>query len=229
MTKNVLDELYVSHEILMERISKILRGEKEEEKSKYYNLSTHSYIRRNCWEILLPLDKEEWSKTAAELNLNYEESMPWPNFSTYCYSMDVVCPPNIPFRCLYFGYAVMEDGSVVKTAFYHWYKMVNYQIMPQGIVMDPLADMKGIKPRYYIGCSVDREDIEGFIHSRKINVLERYVERKSKKEHEERLHDSYMEAYYIQMAYEPHYLPQALQEFAKKEDLPFPEDQRGST
>lgn len=228
MTKEVLDKMYENHDVLMEKIHQILWGKDEEEKKKYFNSETHYYIRKNCWEILLPLPKEEWSEKVTELSLRYEKVMPWPQYSSYNYTMDVLCPPFIPHICLYFGYAVMEDGTVFKSAFFHWHKMVKYQEMPQGIVMDPFADMHGIKPKYYVGSCVDKEDLENFLLTRKGNILESYAKRKNKKEHEERLHDTYMQAYFLQMAHEPNYFPKKLKEFAKKEGLWFPEEQKSS-
>jgi hypothetical protein len=139
---------------------------------------------------------------------------------------DVLLPPHLTPSSLYFGYAFLEDGSIVKTCFFNWMKIVEYQEMPQGIVMDPLVKVHGISVKYYIGVSIEKQDLENFLLRMPGHPLENYVARKSKEEHEKRLHDSYMDAYYLQMLHEPHYLPHKLQEFAKKEGLPFPEDQR---
>lgn len=229
MTKELLDEMYKEHDALMKDIQKILWDDNQKDNHPlYYNSITHHFLYEHAWEILLPVPQEEWFTTLQNLG-RYNAEMPWPQYATYQYCMDVILPPEIPASSLYFGYAILEDGSVKKTSFFGWMQMVEYQAMPQGIVMDPLAKIHNIPVKYYVGIEIDKEDIQNFILKRAPgHPLESYVERRSKKEHEERLHKSSMESYWLQMQYEPHYLPRALQEFAKKEGLPFPEDQRST-
>lgn len=226
MTAELLDSMYEEHLKLMDNIQKILWDETQKDKhSQYYNTYTHSFLREHAWEILFPVPQEEWFRNLQNLN-RYASEMPWPQYAPYQYSMDVVHPPEIPASALCFGYAILEDGTVKKTCFFNWMKMVDYQAMPQGIVMDPLAKIHNIPVKYYVGVDIEKSDIESFLLRTPGHPLENYVQRKNKEEHEKRLHDSYMESYYIQIQYEPHYLPRALQEFAKKHGLPFPTDQR---
>ncbi len=226
MTEELLNSMYEEHHKMMDAIQNILWDENQKDKHpQYYNSYTHNFLKRNAWEILFPVPQEEWFRSLQDLN-QYNKEMPWPQYAPYQYSMDVLFPPNLQASALYFGYAILEDGTVKKTCFFNWMKIVNYQVMPQGVVMDPLAKLHDISVKYYVGVPLDREDLERFISRTPGHPLENYVTRKNKEEHEKRLHDSYMESYYLQMQYEPHYLPYALQEFAKANGLPFPKDQR---
>lgn len=226
MTKELLDSMYKEHEKMMNSVQEILWDENQKAKhQQYYNSHTHSFLKRHAWEILFPVPQEEWFTNLQDFN-RYNSEMTWPQYAPYQYSMDVVCPPNISVYALYFGYAILEDGTVRKTAFFNWMKMVEYQEMPQGIVMDPLAKIHKIPVKYYVGVSIDNEDIRNFLSRVPGHPLENYVNKKNKKEHDERLRDSYMEAYFLQMQHEPNYLPKALREFAEREGLYFPEDQR---
>lgn len=227
--KSKLDEklaqMYEDHSLLMQKIAGIL-WEKGED-PQYYEKSTHCFLQEHAWEIMLPLPKNKWSKTFSELNKSYDQGMKWPNFTTYCYSSDVLFPPNINSSSLLFGYAIMENNTVVKTAFFEGIVLDGISF-PKSVAIDPLAELHGIKPKYYIGVSVEKEDLERFRFKKDVRVLEGYVERKNKEANKTRLYDSYIAAYHLQMAYAPNYLPRRLQEFARKNRLPFPEDQRAS-
>lgn len=142
--------------------------------------------------------------------------------------MDVLFPPNMAASSLYFGYAILEDGTIQKTCFFNWMKIVDYQVMPQGIVMDPLAKLHNISVKYYVGVPIEKEDLQRFISRVPGHPLENYVKRKNNEEHEKRLHDTYMQAYFLQLQYEPNYFPRKLREFAEKEGLYIPEDQRST-
>lgn len=228
MTSELLDSMYEKHHKLMADIQGIIWDENQKDKhSQYYNSSTHGFLKEHAWEILFPVPEEEWFRNLKNLS-RYNKDMPWPQFAPYQYTMDVIYPPNMTESSLCFGYAFLEDGTVKKTCFFNWMKIVNYQVMPQGIVMDPLAKLHGISVKYYVGVPIDKEDLEHFLLRAPGHPLENYVKRKRDEEHQQRLHDSYMEAYYLQMQYEPNYLPHKLQEFAKKEGLPFPKDQKSN-
>lgn len=156
VTKEILDDMYKEHEKAMEFIRQILRDENKKDLHRnYYNLQTHNFLEKHAWEILLPVSQEEWFKSLQELK-RYNDQMPWPQYATYQYCMDVALPPNISEHALYFGYAILEDNAVVRTCFFQWMKLVNYQIMPQGIVMDPLAKIHNIPVKYYVGISVEK-------------------------------------------------------------------------
>jgi hypothetical protein len=83
----------------------------------------------------------------------------------------------------------------------------------------------GITPDYYIGCWAEKQDIDNFMVLRK-NPLELFVNRKNKQEHQERLYDSYMEAYNLQMYHEPGYFPPQLIKFCEENDLYIPPQER---
>ncbi len=94
------------------------------------------------------------------------------------------------------------------------------------MVIDPLAHYRGIKADFYTGCYIaDKRYIEDWIIHR-TNPLEIYVEEKNRKEHQERIHQSYMESYYTQLSHEPGWFPDQLIDFAKKEGLYIPPQKR---
>lgn len=220
-----LEGMYKDHTLLMQSITNTLF--KKGEDPRYYDKSTHHFLKDHAWEIMLPLPKERWPKKYSELSKSFDPEMSWPNFTMYCYSSCVLFPPMMDISSLLLGYAVMEDNTVLKTTFFEGIMMDGLSY-PKSVAIDPLADMHGIKPKYYVGVSVEKEDLQRFLLNRDILVLEGYVERKNEEAHKERLHQIYMKAYEIQMTYEPHYLPRRLQEFARENGLSFPEDQRSS-
>lgn len=194
---------------------------KDEKSQHFYNLPTHQYITKEGWELLFPLEKQNWPERFSNMERNYDpELMTWPGFTTYCYTMDVAAPPSIPSVLLHFGYAIV-DGKLVRSTFFVVQQMVGYQGWPQGMVIDPLAEIHGIQPAFYVGCNVPMEEIEHWMFNRR-NPLETYVDRKNKELHQERLHDIYMESYRQQMLHEPEWFPVGLIEFAKKENLYIP-------
>ncbi len=228
MKSEILERMYKDHHALMDEIQNILWDEeKKDEHQLYYNSQTHGHLMRHAWEILLPVSEDEWFRNLKNFE-RYDKNLPWPQFSFYQYSMDVVLPPNVSVSALYFGYAVLEDGTVKKCAFFQWMKIVEYQAMPQGVVMDPLAKLHNIKIKYYVGIPVDMKDLEDFLLRIPGIPLENYVKRKKEEEHQQRLHDSYMESYYLQMSYEPQYFPRKLIEFAEKNGLYITDGQKGS-
>jgi hypothetical protein len=187
-----------------------------------FNTETHLYILKHGWEILIPADKkEEWHDKFQAMT--YDSMMKWPQTTTYNYIMGVLAPPFIPSSILHFGYAVLED-KLIRSAFYVVQNMVDYQVMPQGMVIDPLAFIQGVKPSFYVGCSVDKKDIESFLMNRKNpkNPLEEYVRRTNQKEHEKRIYDSHIEGYFLQMNYQPDWFSEQLMEFAVEQDLHIP-------
>jgi len=209
----------------------------------YYDLSTHSFLKRDGensagWprEVILPLPKEEWPEKFRELEKRYESQMTWPNYSMYLYTMDVFCPPFIPNCLLHFGYAVYQN-KLVRCPFFVVFQMTEQTInkekimMAEGFAIDPLALMGGITPDCYVGVNVKQEYVEEWFLSRGRtgHPLENYVNKKRQEEHEERLNDSYMEAYNLQMTYEPGWFPQQLIDFAKKEGLYIPKQDRTDT
>ena len=197
-------------------------SDKRTEKTAHlFNRSTHAYLIHNAWEILLPAKPEQWNSKFKEMN--YDSQMPWPQASTYNYTMEVIAPPFIPSSMLPFGYAFVDDKPV-RSAFFVIQGMVDYQVMPQGFVIDPLVNQKGIKPSFYFGCTVEKEDIHNFLSLKK-NPLEAFVEKTNKKEHEERIYTSRMDGYYLQMQYRPDWFSEPLMKFAVNEDLPIPDSE----
>jgi hypothetical protein len=152
--------------------------------------------------------------------LNYDSFTEWPNSTSYNYSMDVILPPSIPSSILHFGYAVLDD-KLIRSSFYVTQMMVDYQIYPQGVVIDPLAVHNGIAPSYYMGVTLDKKDINDFLISKK-HPLETFVEKKNKRDHELRIYNSHMEGYFTQMAYEPGWFSDQLMEFAVDQGLHIP-------
>jgi hypothetical protein len=139
---------------------------------EFYSQPTHRFLMEHGWEILIPAPKEEWPDIFTELQ--YNDQMPWPQMTTYCYVMDVLNPPFVPWAALHFGYAVHE-GKLIRTSFFTHQKMVPWQAMPQGIVIDPMAMQKGIEPEYYIGCPVTSKDYLLVLLQKKQNPFEIYV------------------------------------------------------
>jgi hypothetical protein len=187
-----------------------------------YDSATHYHLMKNGWEIMFPLKKELWPDQFNEFLA--DGNLPWPQYATYSYIMSVLCPPFIGSYNLYFGYAVI-DGKLIKTTFFAIDTIVKYQIMPQSMVIDPLCVAHGITPDYYIGCWAEKQDIDNFMVLRK-NPLELFVNRKNKQEHQERLYDSYMEAYNLQMYHEPGYFPPQLIKFCEENGLYIPPQER---
>ncbi|MCC6520470.1 hypothetical protein IT403_00590 [Candidatus Nomurabacteria bacterium] len=196
----------------------------DEESKNFYNSQTHHYIEKQAFELCFPLEKEKWPQKFQNMERHYEQFMIWPNYSTYCYIMDVVAPPLIPSSLLHFGYACV-DNKLVRATFFVVQQMVKYQEWPQGMVIDPLALMYNIQPEFYVGYSVPKEDVQNWMIDRK-NPLELYLQKKSEKEHEDFIYRSYMESYMTQMTYEPEWFPSQLIEFAKKENLYIPPQKR---
>lgn len=221
----VRDFMYGQLKLLMDAASDHIH-EKDEESKKYYDSRTHHYLDKNGWELLFPLEKERWPDNFLEHNYMDIDQKIWPQFTTYSYMMDVIAPPLIPSILLNFGYAVVE-GKLIRCTFFVLQTMVDYQVMPQGMVIDPLAEYHGIKPSFYIGCAIyDKKYIENWMIYKK-NPLEMFVNEKNAEEHKERIRNSYMEAYNNQMMYEPEWFPEKLIKFAQEEGLSIPSGQKG--
>lgn len=201
--------------------------DKTPEAKDLYDSPTHFFLKKEGWEIMFPLKEENWPKSFQGMAGNYNQEFKWPWFTTYCYITDVIAPPLIPHSLLYFGYAVVED-KLIRCTFFVVQKMVEYQVMPQGMVIDPLANREGKVPSFYIGVPVlDKELILKWVRSRR-NPLEVYVEELNAKERNERVYNSYMESYYLQMQHEPNWFPADLIKFAKEENLYIPPNQRST-
>ncbi|NVN96712.1 histidine phosphatase family protein [Candidatus Nomurabacteria bacterium] len=240
--ESLLDTLQKKFEKLSEDAWREIRGETESAKN-YYDQSTHLFLDRDeegfyHWprEVILPLPKEEWPEKFRELEKMYNPQMSWPGYSMYLYTMDIFCPPFIPDCLLHFGYAIHQD-KLIRCPFFVVFQMREQTIngekmmMPESFAIDPLALKSGITPDGYIGVRVKREYVEEWFLSRGRtgHPLENYVNKKRQQEHEERLYDSYIEAYHNQMAHEPRWFPQQLINFAKKEGLHIPRQERTDT
>jgi phosphohistidine phosphatase SixA len=198
---------------------------KDDEAKKNYSFSAHNFIDKNNYELLFPLEKEKWPEKFLGMIDKYDRQMTWPNWTMYNYMMDVVCPPFIPISLIHFGYAVYEN-ELRPVTFFVMQVMVDYQEWPQGMVIDPLAVRDGKEPDFYIGVPVDKEDIQDWVKYRKTShPLEYHVTRKNEIEHRERIRRSYMESYYLQMAYEPNWFSHQLLKFAEEEGLYIPSPQ----
>jgi hypothetical protein len=147
------------------------------ESKRFYSAPTHRFLMKHGWEILIPAMEEEVPDVFKELR--YDDQISWPQMTTYCYVMDVINPPLIPWGMLYFGYAVHEN-KLIRTTFFNHQKLVHYQDMPQGIVFDPLALQKGIEPDYYIGCPVCSKDYIFDFMKMKQNPIESYVKKEGR-------------------------------------------------
>lgn len=240
--ESLLDTLQQKFEELAQNAWESIVDNAESAKS-YYELSTHSFLKRDIEngfgylrEIILPLPKEEWPERFSELEKRYDSQMSWPSYSMYLYTMDVFCPPFIPDCLLHFGYAVYKD-ELIRCPFFVVLQMTEQTIneekvmLPEAFAIDPLASKSGITPDCYIGVNLKKEYVEEWFFSRGRtgHPLENYVNKKKQKEHEERLHDSYMEAYNLQMTHEPGWFPQQLINFAQKEGLYIPKQERTDT
>lgn len=240
--ESLLDTLQQKFEELAQNAWEEIMDKKESAKS-YYNNSTHSFLKRGeengaGWprEVILPLPKEEWPEKFCELEKRYDSQMAWPNYSMYLYTMDVFCPPFIPDCLLHFGYAVYQD-KLIRCPFFVVFQMTEQTIneekimLPEAFAIDPLASKSGITPDCYVGVNVKKEYVEEWFLSRGRtgHPLENYVNKKRQKEHEEKIYNSYVEAYSLQLTYEPGWFPQQLIDFAKKEDLYIPKQDRTDT
>jgi phosphohistidine phosphatase SixA len=245
-----LDALQQKFEELAQNAQESIMNKVESAMMSYYELSTHSFLKRGDEnsagyprEVILPLPKEEWPEKFSELEKRYDSQMSWPNYSMYLYTMDVFCPPFIPDCLLHFGYAVYKD-ELIRCPFFVVLQMTEQTIneekimLPEAFAIDPLALKSGITPDCYVGINLKKEYVEEWFLSRGRNghPLENYVNKKMEKEkekrqkeHEERLYDSYMEAYNLQMTYEPGWFPQQLINFAQKEGLYIPKQDRTDT
>ncbi len=157
--------------LMQEALDTIIAGKPEA--VCFYNELAHRHLMKHAWEIMHPEPKENWPQVFVELE--YDDQMTWPQATTYSYVMNSLFPPNIGWLHLYFGYVVV-NGKLIRTTFFGHNKMVEYQIAPQGIAIDPLALQKGIEPDYYIGCPVCSKDyLEDFIKRLIKNPFEEYV------------------------------------------------------
>lgn len=213
-------DMYEELHRLMEEAHQIISDKKG---GHLYDSLTHIYLMRNGWEIMFPLEKERWPNMFFE-KIVIDYALPWPQYATYAYIMNVLYPPAFSPYSLYFGYAVI-DGKLVRTAFFTIETIVKYQIMPQAMVIDPLCFAHGITPDYYIGCPVEKQDIEEGLLSRK-GPLELFVKRKSEQELADRLYNDHIMVYDLQLAYEPGYFPPQLIKFAEKNNLYVPPQER---
>lgn len=216
---NVREEMYEQLSHLMKNAARAIS---DGNGSDFYNSETHYYLMENAWEIMFPLEKEFWPEKFNEFLS--DNNFPWPQGTTYSYIMSVICPPFIGSYNLYFGYAVV-NGKLIRTSFFAINTIVKYQIMPQGMVIDPLCLAHNIRPDYYVGCLADKQDVDDFIISRK-NPLELFVKRKNTQEQEKKIFDSYMESYNLQMTFEPGYFPPQLIKFCEKNNLYIPAQER---
>lgn len=212
-------DMYKELNRLMEKGKQTIR---DSNGADLYNLETHCYLMKNAWEIMFPLKRESWSSKFNEHLA--DENTPWPQGSTYSYIMSVLCPPFISSFNLYFGYAIVS-GKLIRTTFFAINTIVKYQLMPQGMVINPLCLAHNIKPDYYIGCLAEKKDVDDFMLLRK-NPLELFVGRKNRQEYEKRLYDTYMEAYNLQISFEPGYFPPQLIKFCEENNLHVPPQER---
>jgi hypothetical protein len=208
--KKVRDDMNRERRALMENGLEFLK--KYKQSPDLYSYRTHRFLEEHGWELLFPLGREEWPSALSELQFDNAEAMKWPHWTTYQYVMSVIAPPSLPHLLLNFGYAVL-DGRLVKCAFFVVQRMVDFQIMPQGMVVDPMAVRDGKEPDFYFGCSVDRKELEDFLVLRE-NPLEMYSKRMGLEAQECNLEVAYMEAYCLQMATYPELCPQELRDWA---------------
>lgn len=241
--KKIDDAMHAKVHRLMESAAQRMFGQEEYEGESLYDISTHLFLEKAHIplvgklqrEVLLPLPKNEWPDKFSELQRNYDKDMKWPQYAMYNYSNDVLAPPFIPSSLLHFGYAVVND-VLIRCPFFVILQMVDHDVdgktlaWPESFVIDPLADMNGIHPECYIGTTVDEEDIVNWLHNRGrfINPLEAYASRMDGVYEKERKREMYLELYELQMTNEPEWFPRALIDFANKEGLCVPPDQKSS-
>lgn len=216
MTKKYVEEEY--RIAMLEKRERLMRDAADCLKSnndlRFYGQNTHAYLDR-CGESMFPLDKEEWPDIFR--GVLCDPVMKWPYFSVYNYIMSVLAPPFVPYLSLYFGYVILDD-QLIRSAFFVTQRMVDYQDMPQGMVIDPMARRQGYKPLFYIGCFVGEDDINNFLESQK-NPIEAYVARISKKMDERDLFNLKIEALNHQLACYPEYVTPEMEEFAQKNGI----------
>ena len=159
------------------------RHHKNEESKQLYDSMTHYYIYDNAYELFFPLEKERWPEKFQEKYLDIQH-MSWPGYTSYCYIMDVIAPPFIPYFLLHFGYAVV-DNKLIPCTFFVVQKIVDFQNWPQGMVIDPLASYHGVKPSFYIGSPVPDKNISktgcSIVRIRYLCLLRKIPKRNTKK------------------------------------------------
>ena len=241
--KELDDAMHKKVHSLMESATQRMFGQEEHEGESLYDVSTHIFLQKETVplvgklqrEVMLPLPKDDWPDKFIELKKNYDSNMKWPQYAMYNYSNDVLMPPFIPSSLLHFGYAVVND-LLVSCPFFVVFEMVDHDVegeiiaWPESFVIDPLAEMNDIHPEAYIGIRLEYNFIANWFMNRGkyLNPLDAYISQKSEEENRERLHDAYMEAYTLQMAHEPEWFPKGLIDFANKERLYVPPDQKSS-
>jgi hypothetical protein len=153
--EGVRNSMYAELSILMEKVrAAIVAGSRD-----FYSLPAHDYLARNAFEIMFPLPEAEWPPLFKASYYDYH--LPWPQGTVFAYAMDVMVNRSA-LPMLRFGYVVTYDGRLLPATFYATERLTRHQDMPQGMVIDPLAVVKGMLPEYYIGCEVDQYDIENY-------------------------------------------------------------------
>ncbi len=240
--KNHLEELYLQYNLLSRAGEMIIRQGGEEAKlfysrSAHISLQTEEVFGRSVpRQVFLPLPKEEWPRNFQNLADNYNSAMTWPGYSLYCYTNDVIFPPNIPHLLFHCGYAIYKN-KLIKCSFFIAIRMIEEVIdgetmdIPEFFAIDPLAALNGIEPEGYVGIPVKEEYIQQWTLSRGAtgNPLDNQMEKLRAEKNAERLHDSYMECYYAQMTHQPDWFPPELVKFALKEGLEIPTQSRTDT
>ncbi len=123
--ESVRNDMWKQLNILMDKAQNHI-FEKNDESKNFYNSPTHHFINENRFELFFPLENKYWPEKFQKHQYLSIEQMIWPNFTTYCYMMDVIAPPYIPSSLLHFGYAVL-DNKLIRSTFFVIQVMVNYQ------------------------------------------------------------------------------------------------------
>jgi len=137
---------------------------------KFYSHLVNNYLVDSNLKIMRPLAKENWPVEFTWITVSPETC--WPAMTKDLYIRSVFGSPFISAP-LYFGYAVVS-GELKRTAFYVSELLFNQS----NVVIDPLAYLNGVKPDYYLGCRVDKKDLEKYL-SEGSDPLESLVSRGS--------------------------------------------------
>ncbi|MEI6836018.1 MAG: hypothetical protein WCK59_04255 [Candidatus Falkowbacteria bacterium] len=136
----------------------------------FYSHLANNYLVNSDLKIMRPLAKENWPVEFSWLSAS--PGLYWPVMTRSLYVRSIFDSPFIATP-LYFGYAVVS-GELKRTAFYVAELLFNQS----QVVIDPLAYLNEVKPDYYLGCRVDKKDLEKYLREN-VDPLESLASRRS--------------------------------------------------
>ena len=226
----------------MEKLAGVISAEELSPQYHLYGVRTHKYLLEQInsknglsfSQIYLPLAKKYWSQEFLDLRYTFWRTESWYTYTFFRYYGSISVPNLIPACRLFFGYAFL-DGRLLCRAFFVTLKIVERVVDNQKIifseyfVVDPIAELQGIKPDCYLGVPIERDLLFSWFHNVckawEINPLEIFLDEFLKKTEAEQNNFQNRTFYENQLSDAPLYFPKKLQEFAKENNLFIPEGQ----